>query len=88
MENIYYARSANEQGQKETVFHHLSRASELCQEFLSPLGYGAWGEVLGKFHDFGKYSEDFQQVLRREKTHVRPWSGTCFSSLRRVEPRR
>ncbi|MFR0734486.1 MAG: CRISPR-associated endonuclease Cas3'' [Oscillospiraceae bacterium] len=51
-------------------FHHLSRASELCQEFLSPLGYGAWGEVLGKFHDFGKYSEDFQQVLRREKTHV------------------
>ena len=27
MENIYYARSANEQGQKETVFHHLSRAS-------------------------------------------------------------
>ena len=54
MENIYYARSANEQGQKETVFHHLSRASELCQEFLSPLGYGAWGEVLGKFHDFGK----------------------------------
>ena len=70
MENIYYARSANEQGQKETVFHHLSRASELCQEFLSPLGYGAWGEVLGKFHDFGKYSEDFQQVLRREKTHV------------------
>ena len=63
MENIYYARSANEQGQKETVFHHLSRASELCQEFLSPLGYGAWGEVLGKFHDFGKYSEDFQQVI-------------------------
>ncbi len=91
MENIYYARSANEQGQKETVFHHLSRASELCQEFLSPLGYGAWGEVLGKFHDFGKYSEDFQQSVAPGENSCescRPWSGTCFSSLRRVEPRR
>lgn len=80
MENIYYARSANEQGQKETVFHHLSRASELCQEFLSPLGYGAWGEVLGKFHDFGKYSEDFQQDLwsnvMRQIARCPPHGGT------------
>ena len=89
MENIYYARSANEQGQKETVFHHLSRASELCQEFLSPLGYGAWGEVLGKFHDFGKYSEDFQQVLRREKTHVNhagPGAALVFQGGRNNTP--
>lgn len=70
MEDTYYARSANTQGEKETVPHHLSRAAELCQEFLAPLGYEVWGEVLGKFHDFGKYSDQFQQVLRREKTHV------------------
>lgn len=70
MEDTYYARSANTQGEKETVPHHLNRAAELCQEFLAPLGYEVWGEVLGKFHDFGKYSDQFQQVLRREKTHV------------------
>lgn len=70
MEDTYYARSANAQGEKETVPHHLNRAAELCREFLAPLGYEVWGEVLGKFHDFGKYSDQFQQVLRREKTHV------------------
>ena len=54
MEDTYYARSANTQGEKETVPHHLNRAAELCQEFLAPLGYEVWGEVLGKFHDFGR----------------------------------
>ena len=32
---IYYARSKNEQGEKETIKHHLKRTSELCGEYTS-----------------------------------------------------
>ncbi len=67
---VYYARSENADGQKETVAHHLKRTGELCARFLSPLGYEDWGEILGKSHDFGKYSRRFQLVLDHKKTGV------------------
>ncbi|MCC8182410.1 MAG: CRISPR-associated endonuclease Cas3'' [Clostridiales bacterium] len=66
----YYARSANATGQKETVTHHLTRAGELCAQFLSPLGYEDWGKSLGETHDFGKLSLRFDLVLKRQKTGV------------------
>ena len=66
----YYAKSENGNGEKETIEHHLARTGELCRKFLTPLGYGGWGEQMGLLHDFGKWSEDFQQVLRGTKTRV------------------
>lgn len=68
--DIYYARSENDLGEKETIQHHLARAGELCREFLEPLGYGGWGTQMGQLHDLGKWSEDFQQVLSGKKVHV------------------
>ena len=70
MDTQYYARSENDAGEKELVSHHLSRSAQLCEEFLTPLGYGHWGTILGSMHDFGKFSDAFQQVLRHEATHV------------------
>ncbi|MCD8146024.1 MAG: CRISPR-associated endonuclease Cas3'', partial [Clostridiales bacterium] len=67
---IYYARSENAEGQKETVAHHLTRAGELCARFLAPLGYEDWGEILGEAHDYGKLSPAFQLVLEHKKTGV------------------
>lgn len=67
---IYYARSENEHGEKETIRHHLARTGELCREFLTPISYGGWGEQIGLLHDFGKWSEDFQKVLQGTKTRV------------------
>lgn len=67
---IYYAKSENERGEKETIQHHLARTGELCREFLAPIGYGGWGEQMGQLHDFGKWSEDFQKVLCGAKTGV------------------
>ncbi|MCD7803026.1 MAG: CRISPR-associated endonuclease Cas3'' [Clostridiales bacterium] len=67
---IYYARSANGDGQKETVSHHLKRTGELCGQFLCPLGYEDWGTILGESHDFGKYSQRFKLVLEHHKTGV------------------
>lgn len=66
----YYAKSPNSQGQMETVQHHLLRTGELCSAFLSVLGWKDVGEILGKLHDFGKYSILFQQVLKGLRVHV------------------
>lgn len=82
----YYARSANGQGEWEPLPHHLERACILCSDFLSEFGYGGWGSVLGLFHDFGKYGERFQQVLRHERTgvdHASPGAALVYSTYRK-----
>lgn len=70
MREIYYARSANAFGEKETLAHHAQRASRLCGEFLKPIGYTEIGTILGGLHDFGKASERFAEVLEGKRTHV------------------
>ena len=70
MSVLYYARSQNDHGKKETVEHHLQRAGELCGEFLEPIGYRDWGLTLGETHDFGKFSSLFAEVLDHQRTHV------------------
>jgi CRISPR-associated endonuclease/helicase Cas3 len=67
---IYYARSENEFGEKETVSHHLQRTAALCRTFCSALGDEAAGEWMGLFHDFGKYSPLFQRVLTHQEQHI------------------
>lgn len=67
---IYYARSQNDAGQPETAAHHLQRVAALCQKFCAPLGDEAAGEWMGLFHDLGKYSPLFQQVLAGRAQHV------------------
>ncbi|MCC8075129.1 MAG: CRISPR-associated helicase Cas3' [Clostridiales bacterium] len=66
----YYARSKNADGEQETVTDHLKKTGKLCAQFLAPLGYEDWGEILGRTHDFGKYSQRFKLVLEHKKTGV------------------
>ena len=70
MHECYYARSANASGEKETLGHHAQRASNLCSEFLKPIGYAEIGSVLGGLHDFGKASKRFAEVLEGKRIHV------------------
>lgn len=70
MTECYYARSANASGEKEPLRHHAKRASELCGEFLRPIGYAEIGTILGGLHDFGKASERFAEVLEGRRVHV------------------
>lgn len=70
MRECFYARSANASGEKETLGHHVQRVSQLCGEFLEPIGYAEIGNVLGGLHDFGKASERFAEVLERKRVHV------------------
>lgn len=49
----------------ETMAEHEERVATRCREFLSRLNpsLGDWGEVLGRWHDLGKYSAAFQHYL-------------------------
>lgn len=70
MRECFYARSVNASGEKETLKHHVQRVSWLCGEFLKPIGYTEIGNVLGGWHDFGKSSERFAEVLEGKRVHV------------------
>lgn len=70
MRECFYARSTNKFGEKETLKHHAQRVSQLCGEFLKPIGYEEIGKVLGGWHDFGKSSERFAEVLEGKRVHV------------------
>lgn len=70
MRECFYARSANALGEKETLEHHTQRVSQLCGKFLKPIGFEEIGKILGGFHDFGKTSERFAEVLAGKRVHV------------------
>ena len=44
---------------------HLKSVGTLARSFLADLGAGEWGEYVGCWHDLGKYSDAFQDYLRR-----------------------
>lgn len=50
--------------------HHLKRTSELCGEYTAQFVSKEIGEYIGLFHDFGKYSEKFQNVLEGTEHNV------------------
>jgi len=49
----------------ETMAQHEERVAERCRRFLARIdpALEAWGDVLGRWHDLGKYSSDFQRYL-------------------------
>ena len=71
---MFYAHSENKLGQMETVGEHLQRTAELAQKFA-----GAWGgeqeaRAAAIFHDIGKYTETFQNVLIRKEKGINHWT--------------
>lgn len=67
---IFYARSMNPQGKQQTVQEHLGNVSRLCSSYLEPIDCTDAGKILGEFHDFGKYSQRFADVLQHRATGV------------------
>ena len=62
----YYARSENSKGEKETVSFHLQRVSKLAAIYAKIFFCEQEAKIAGMYHDFGKYSDDFQGVLKKE----------------------
>jgi CRISPR-associated endonuclease/helicase Cas3 len=43
---------------------HLEDTAQLAREFTNAFGAGDWGHLAGLWHDAGKYSDEFQTMLR------------------------
>ena len=70
MPDIDWAHSANDGGIWQSVEAHLKGTAALCAGYLRGLGCESAGRLLGEFHDFGKYSERFQEVLHGREFRV------------------
>jgi len=47
----------------EPLCAHLDKVASSASIFAEPFGAQLWGEVLGRCHDLGKLSDDFQYYL-------------------------
>lgn len=63
----FYAHSLDGEpkSQWETMSEHEARVAERCSEFLARIHpeLEAWGDLLGRWHDLGKYSDEFQAYI-------------------------
>ncbi len=64
----YYAHSLPDEPDRsnwETMREHEDRVAVLCAKFLKRIhpDLKSWGELLGRWHDIGKYSQEFQEYL-------------------------
>lgn len=66
----YYAKSMLDNGRQPTVAEHLRAVMSLAEAFGTDVGMRNEARLAADFHDFGKYSEAFQAVLRGERTGV------------------
>lgn len=66
----YYAKSKLPDGSQPTVKEHLSAVAKLAKQYGKLFGRGEEAWVAGLFHDFGKYSEAFAEVLQGTRTNV------------------
>lgn len=67
---IYYAKSPDENGHRETVKEHCEKVAALAGEYAECFGQKQQAEICGRLHDFGKYSKRFGKVLEREETGI------------------
>jgi len=55
----------DESGSGQILRHHLLSVSELSRKHAAKIGLSGAGALIGLLHDLGKYSDEFQNYLRR-----------------------
>ena len=63
--NTAYAHSTTDASKAdwEHLPDHLAAVARLAAEYASAFGASHWGELLGRWHDLGKYSDAFQRYI-------------------------
>lgn len=75
----YHAKSPNPQGYQETVKDHLQEVAAFAQKYGEALGLADAAKLEGQVHDFGKYTQRFQNVLEGIETGIdHAIGGACF----------
>jgi len=64
----HYAHTINGQPPEawEPLEDHLQLVAQYCERFAAAFNASDFGQVLGMWHDLGKYSKEFQAYLHRE----------------------
>ena len=76
---IFYAKSANSHHDWITNQEHLARVSELARQFGMEIGMPDEAELVGIFHDFGKYGQRFQDILKGRVHNIdHAFAGAAF----------
>lgn len=70
MTENYYAKSKLPDGSWPTVGEHLGAVARLAKQYGDVFGRGEEARIAGIFHDFGKYSDAFSEVLQGTRTGV------------------
>jgi CRISPR-associated helicase Cas3/CRISPR-associated endonuclease Cas3-HD len=70
MENIFYAKSVLPNGAHPTNREHLKKVRDMAMELGQAGDIQDEAGLAGLFHDFGKYSPVFQQVLCGDACHI------------------
>ncbi len=97
----YWAHSPNDSGNAQMMEEHLRAVADMARDFATSFGAGDFAHWVGWLHDVGKYSDDFQDYLRRchndklagKKEKTRPGgndhknAGTRLASLLVQKPK-
>lgn len=70
MTKQYFAKSILSNGKQPTVKDHLQAVSELAKQYGAEINMAAPAELAGILHDFGKYSDRFQDVLAGNPSRI------------------
>jgi CRISPR-associated endonuclease/helicase Cas3 len=74
MDQTYYAHSLEGRPPSEwqPLEEHLRNVAEKARSFAEVFGAGDWAYLAGLWHDLGKYSKEFQQMLHDSATPQSP----------------
>ena len=64
MPSRYIAHVRKADGQPQSLQTHLMETAEIAKLLAAKLDLDLAGELLGLMHDFGKYSQDFQEYIK------------------------
>lgn len=82
MKMEYLGHYNRENGNKQLLKEHLDNVSNLARKFSEAFGEGELAEIIGKYHDLGKYSKEFQEyILSGKKGQLRIDHSTAGAQL-------
>lgn len=68
----YIAHRRESDHRQQSVFEHLTQTGDLAAQFAGKIGLPQSGLLLGLLHDFGKYSQAFQDYIRSAQGLIDP----------------
>ncbi len=69
---VFIAHRRETDGEIQSVMDHLFEVARLTRQFAQKLGVPDLGELLGLLHDFGKYSQSFQDYIKSATGMLNP----------------